>query len=103
MAGSDSLTRLYARSPDIITTDVAGEAVLLNTKSWCYFEFDKTGGAIWALLEVPRSLPSLVDALLVEFRVDRARCLADTSAFLDDMIAQGCVTTADGRLGRDPP
>lgn len=96
MAQSESATLLYKRTTDIITADVAGEMVLLNTKSWHYFEFDKVGGCIWALLEVPRSLPALVDALMADFDVDRARCLEDTKAFLDDMIAQGCVTTVDG-------
>ena len=94
MAKSD-LPR-YARTGDIIGADVDGEVVLLNPVSWNYVELDTIGGSIWELLETPRSLASLVDALMVKFDVDRARCLADAKAFLDALIAQGLVAVVDG-------
>lgn len=91
MTGTDLPTRLYRRATEFIATDVEGELVLLHTLSWNYFEFDKIGASIWALLDVPQSLPALVDALMAKFDVDEARCRADTKAFLDDMIGQGLV------------
>jgi hypothetical protein len=96
MADANSPTRLYARTSNIIATDVAGEVVLLNPASWSYYDFDKVGTSIWTLLEVPRSLPSLVEALMVDFNVDEARCRSDTKEFLDDMIGQGLVTVVEG-------
>jgi hypothetical protein len=87
---------LYARTTDIIGADVDGEVVLLNPVSWNYVELDNIGGSIWALLETPRSLPALVDALMVKFDVDQARCLIDAKTFLDSLIAQGLVAVVDG-------
>lgn len=87
--------QLYARTADVVAADVAGEVVLLHTQNWNYFEFDSVGGRIWALLEVRRSLPSLVEALMDEFDIDEASCRSDTKAFLDDLIAQGLVVLVD--------
>jgi hypothetical protein len=96
MAQPDSPTPLYAHTNDIIATDVDGEVILLNPKSWNFFEFDRIGGSIWKHLETPRSLPSLVDTLMVDFDVDQARCLGDTKIFLDALIAHGLVAVVDG-------
>jgi len=96
MAASSSLTQQYVRTSDVISTDVAGDLVLLHTQNWNYFEFDKIAASIWKLLDAPRSLPALVEALVAEFEVDEAVCLSDTKAFLDDMIAQGLVTIVEG-------
>ena len=86
----------YARTEDVIEADVGGEVVLLHTQNWQYFEFDRTGAAIWGLLAEPRSLDALVSALTQQFEVDEARCAQDTKAFLDQMIEQGLVTANAG-------
>ncbi len=82
------------RSSDVVHANVQGDVVLLNTRSWVYLEFDRVGSAVWALLDVPRTLPSLVEALRQTFEIDEARCTADTQSFLDEMIAQGAVNVA---------
>ena len=84
-------TPLYARMSDVIATEVAGQTVLLNTKDWSYHEFGKVGSSLWELMEIPRSLPTLVDDLMAIYDIDHARCTQETRAFLDDMIAQGIV------------
>lgn len=92
MTDGDSLTQRYVHTSDAIATEMAGNTVLLDTQSWAYFEFDAIASSIWTLLETPRTLPNLVEALQGKFDVDKARCLDDTKKFLDDMIAQGLVT-----------
>ncbi len=81
----------YARTADIVAADVGGETVLLHTERWTYFEFDRVGTSIWELLETPRTLPSLVEALMSKYEVDEAQCAADTRDFLAQMIEQGIV------------
>ncbi|MEI9990623.1 MAG: PqqD family protein [Rhizomicrobium sp.] len=88
-------TLVYARSRDVIAAEIQGEVLLFDTVTWAYLEFDPVGTAIWALLDVPRSLPSLVEALQKAFVVDALQCGADTQSFLDDMIAQGVITVTD--------
>jgi len=86
---------LYARTSEIVGTDVDGEVVLLNPISWNYFELDNIGSSIWELLETPQSLPSLVDTLMGKFNVDRARCLSDAQQFLDALITHGLVAVVE--------
>jgi len=81
----------YCRAEDVVATELDGNILLLSPQSWRYLEFDKTGSAIWALLDTPRTLPSLVEALTVMFEVDEATCAADTKSFLDEMNAEGVV------------
>ena len=96
MALTDSPTPLYSRANDVIGADVNGEVVLFSQESWSYVELDEIGRSIWSLLETPRSLPALVEALVAEFDVDQARCLHDARAFLDTLIEQGLVAVVEG-------
>ncbi len=82
---------IYARTSDVIATDVAGEVVLLHTGNWQYFEFDKVGAAIWALLETPRDLDGLVDELMRRFAVSQDQCARETRAFLEEGVANGVI------------
>ena len=93
MSHHEPLSRLFARRSDIMMVSEAGETVMLDTRSWSYFDFDPVGAAIWTLLEAPQSLEALVAALCSTFDVDEDRCRDDTAAFLDDMIAK-CLVTA---------
>jgi hypothetical protein len=93
MSDADSTTRRYKRTTEFVATEVEDELVVLHTQSWNYFEFDNVAASIWTLLEEPQSLTSLVQALTAKFDVDGAQCLGDTKAFLDEMIAEGLVTT----------
>jgi hypothetical protein len=87
-------TAVYARTPDIIEAEVGGEIVVLHTQNWQYFEFDRTGATIWNLLREPKDLGALVEDLVTQFEVDRARCTEETKAFLDDMVEQGLITAS---------
>jgi hypothetical protein len=95
--------RQYARTNDVITTEVGGEPILLHTGNWIYIEFDNIGGRIWTLLERPQTLSSLVEALTLEFAVDEATCRRDTECFIQDMAQQGFVVESGPALpGTDP-
>ena len=87
---------LYSRTQDVIEADVGGEIVVLHTQNWQYFEFDRTGTAIWNLLREPMALGTLVDDLMSQYDVDRTRCTEETQAFLDDMVEQGLITAGEG-------
>jgi len=96
MTPTETSTCLYQRTGDVIEADVGGEVVLLHTRNWQYFEFDKVGATIWSLLDAPRSLDALVASLLTHFQVDGDQCRQETKAFLDQMMARGLVTIGHG-------
>jgi Coenzyme PQQ synthesis protein D (PqqD) len=92
MSDDSAAARVHTRSTDVIETEIAGDIVLLHTGNWQYFEFDKTGTAIWRLLETPRTVASLVEALQRQFEVDALVCRGETQQFLDEITAHGLVT-----------
>ena len=69
-----------------ISTDLEGEAVILDTAASEYYSLNEVGTRIWTLLQEPRTLEEIVDALLEEYSVDRDRCEKDARALLDEMV-----------------
>ena len=79
-------------SPDQVSCDLDGEAALLNLKSGIYYGLDKTGAAIWHMLQSPRRVSDIVDGILDRFVVDRKTAEQDLLALLQDMLREGLVT-----------
>ena len=83
----------YTASPDVVSREVAGEAVLLNLESGLYFGLNEVGSAIWqALDEGSHTLNSLCD--LVEDRFDAPRSVieGDVETLLRALEAHDLVT-----------
>ena len=79
----------YARKADIIAADMDGEVVMMDIVSGKYYNLGRTGGAIWNLLESPKTLDELVDALTAEYDVDRATCKAQAEEFMKTGLEHG--------------
>jgi len=65
-----------------ISSDLGDETIILELKAGIYYGLDSIGARIWKLIQEPRSLSSLRDALLAEYDVDRERCERDLLALL---------------------
>lgn len=76
---------VIARSPFPLTAPVDDELVMLDTGSSTYFGIDRIGRRIWALLEEPTSIRAICAELQPEFDVSEGQCLADVTAFLDQL------------------
>lgn len=69
-----------------ISTDLEGEAVILDTDASEYYGLNEVGTRIWTLLEEPKTFEELVSALLEEYDVDRDQCEEDVSKLLRQMM-----------------
>jgi len=69
-----------------ISTDLEGEAVILDTDASEYYGLNEVGTRIWTLLEEPKTFGELVSALLEEYDVDRDQCEEDVSKLLHQMM-----------------
>jgi hypothetical protein len=83
---------VYARAPNIVSTEVDGKFVLLKPEDWTYLEFDDIGDRIWARLNEPLTVTCLVNLLLREYLSDAETCMADTERFLRDLADRGFAT-----------
>jgi len=79
----------YSRRPDVISADMDGEVVMMDIMTGKYYNLGKTGGAIWNLLENPKTLDELVDDLTAEYDIDRPTCSTQVEQFLNSGIKAG--------------
>ena len=90
------LSSVVCASAHQLSSDVSGEAVILDLERSVYYGLDPVGATVWRLLTVPRPVNELVDAVLAEFEVDREQCERDVVALLQEMAARGLVEVRDG-------
>ena len=69
-----TLETLVQASPDQVSCDLEGEAAILNLKTGVYYGLDPVGAVVWKLIEQPRTVASVRDAMLETYEVDAARC-----------------------------
>lgn len=70
-----------------ISSDLGGEAVILDLEAGVYYGLDAVGARVWELLQQPRAVAGLRDAILAEFDVEPERCERDLLALLQELAA----------------
>ena len=76
--------------------DLDGESVVLDMSSGKYYGLNSVGGAVWNLIQQPKTVRDLRDALVAEFEVDPQRCEEDLLAWLESMSDKGLVKVEGG-------
>jgi hypothetical protein len=84
-----------------VSADLAGEVVILNLADGVYYGLDPVGARIWALLQEPRTVAELRDALLEEYEVDPEHCEHDILLLLQELAAAGLITVASAAVRSD--
>lgn len=82
---SISLNTTIQRNPELVSSDVDGEKVMMSIESGEYFGLDPVGSRIWELIENPIQVEKLIELLLEEFEVNQEQCEIDTIEFLDQL------------------
>ena len=82
---------------DQVSADLADEAVILHLESGVYFGLDTVGAQIWALIQEPRSVSDVEEAILKEFEVAPDRCERELCAFLQELAAHKLIEVSDGK------
>ena len=76
------LSSMAARNEAIVFTDLDDTIVMMDVDEGQYYELDPVGAKIWALIEDPRPVAEICDALADEFDVDPDTCRDETLEFL---------------------
>jgi hypothetical protein len=77
-----------------VSCDLAGEAAILNLKSGVYYGLNPVGARIWNLVQEPRTVAQILEALLAEYDVERPRLESDLRELLSRLADQGLVDIA---------
>ena len=87
MKGLSLDTTVFA-SPQQVSCDVANEAVLLSMRDGEYYGLNEVAASIWRLIQEPRTVLEIRDALLEEYSgIDAEECERAVIGFLGQMIA----------------
>jgi len=70
------------RDGDWLAAKVGDELVMMSAAKGNYIGLSQVGARIWELIETPRTIESLCDALIAEYDVDPATCRAEVDSFL---------------------
>jgi predicted transcriptional regulator len=79
-------------SKQVMAQELAGETVLLDLASESYFGLDEVGTRVWQLLQSGKNQPAIVDTLLEEYEVERAKLEQDVAELLNRLSDAGLVT-----------
>lgn len=75
---------------------------MLSLTSGVYYSVNHVGASIWELLQTPRTVSDIRDALLMAYAVDRQRCEEDLIAFLLKLAAEGLIEIRDEAISEIP-
>jgi hypothetical protein len=87
-------THIVAAS-DVLTGEFDTDAVILDLRDGVYYGLEGVGARIWSLLQRPTSLPALRDAIVAEYDVEAARCLADLRELCAELLRRGLIRAVD--------
>ncbi|HWK65879.1 MAG TPA: PqqD family protein [Rhizobiaceae bacterium] len=73
---------LIRANGDVVFCELGGELALLDLHSNTYYGLNKVGARIWDLLQEPRSVSQLCEAVTEHYDVDPLRCRADVEALV---------------------
>ena len=76
---------------DQISCDLNGEAAIFNVRTGAYYGLDAVGATIWKLMEQPRTVQSIHEAILCQFDVEDERCQADVLELLEKLSREGLI------------
>jgi hypothetical protein len=71
---------------DQVSCDLSGEAAILNLKTSVYFGLNTVGASIWKLIQEPRKVSEIRDAIVEEYDVEPGLCEADLLALLQELL-----------------
>jgi hypothetical protein len=82
-------------SKDQVYCDLSGEAAILNLKTSVYFGLNTVGASIWKLIQEPRTVKEIRNAILEEYDVEPDRCGHDVLELLQELSTHGLIEIVD--------
>lgn len=86
-----SANSVVAVNEDQVVANLDESLVILNLKNGVYYGVEDVARLIWQLLDRPRSVQELSDAVLAEYEVAPERCVEDVMELVQDFVTHGLV------------
>ena len=80
------LRSVVVASSDQLASSIGGETVILGLKAGRYYGVDQVGARVWQLVQTPRPVAEIRNAIVAEYDVDPGRCEADLLKLLHQLV-----------------
>ncbi|WYL93496.1 MAG: lasso peptide biosynthesis PqqD family chaperone [Gloeotrichia echinulata IR180] len=74
-----------------IFSELDGEQVILNIQSGVYYGLNSVGASIWNLIQQPKTISEIQDAILSKYEVEPEQCDRDLLKILQELEAEGLI------------
>ncbi|MGB3758144.1 MAG: PqqD family peptide modification chaperone [Rivularia sp. (in: cyanobacteria)] len=74
-----------------ISSDLGGEAVILNMNTGIYHGLNEVGAFVWNLIEQPQVVKDIQQKLLQEYEIESSVCTNDLLTLLKDLHSEGLI------------
>lgn len=81
----------FTRNPTTATAQIDGQLVALDVQAGICFGLNEVATQIWQMLDQHSDVPSICDALLCLYDIDRETCEAQTLALLHELADIGLI------------
>jgi hypothetical protein len=90
-----SNSSIVVAAGDQISSDLAGEVVMLNLTHGSYYGLDGVGARVWSLIQSPQPVAAVRDVIQSEYAVDTTRCESDLLVLLEELAAAELIEVRD--------
>ena len=95
MATIFPLNTTFTTSPELVSAEVSGDAVMLNLASGVYYGLNTEGAHIWGLIQEGLNVGSIQQAMLAEYDVLPEKSLADLQELLNQLYDAKLIVVCD--------
>jgi Coenzyme PQQ synthesis protein D (PqqD) len=81
-----SQNAIVSVSQDQVSSDLAGESVILNLKNGTYYGLNELGSVIWEFIQEPKTVADICANILQDYEVDAETCSSSVQALLVDLV-----------------
>jgi hypothetical protein len=93
--GTISESSTVVVTKDQVSCDLSGEAAILNLKSGVYFGLNTVAASIWKLIQEPKTVKEIREAILEEYNVEPKRCEQDILELLQELSIRELIQIVD--------
>jgi Coenzyme PQQ synthesis protein D (PqqD) len=86
-----SESSIVVRVAEQISSDLGGEAVILNLKSGVYHGLNEVGASVWELIQKQQIVKDIKQSLLEQYEVEEEQCDRDLKMLLEDLLTAGLI------------
>jgi Coenzyme PQQ synthesis protein D (PqqD) len=90
-----SQNSIVVAAQDQVSSDLAGESVILDLKSGTYYGLNEVGSVIWELIQEPKTVDDIYKTILQDYEIDAQTCENDIQALLNNLLEAQLVEIRD--------